>query len=162
MAAMNERSAFIEESGLLFESIGMTRISGRIIGYLMISDKDMVSFEELTQVLQASKSSVSTNIKSTVSVGFIKPMTLPGDRKTYYMLAQDISWKNLFVNRIKLLEIFNELLLKGLNLRTNPKDKSSQWLSKARGFYTRLINEIPLLIEKWETEELKEASDKKI
>ncbi len=32
----------IEESGLLFEQTGMTRMAGRIFGYLLICDEDLI------------------------------------------------------------------------------------------------------------------------
>jgi DNA-binding transcriptional regulator GbsR (MarR family) len=47
----------------------------------MITDKEMVSFDELTQALQASKSAISANVKRLISLGFNKPVTLPDDRK---------------------------------------------------------------------------------
>jgi len=150
MSAINERNKFIEESGILFETMGMTRMAGRIIGYLMITDKEMVSFEELTQVLQASKSSISTNVKACTMVGFIKPITQPGDRKTYYMLSPDISWAGMFRKRAEQLTVLNAMFLKGLQLRSNPKDKTSEWLFKASEFYEWVEKEFPALMDKWD------------
>ncbi|MFN3554535.1 MAG: GbsR/MarR family transcriptional regulator [Bacteroidales bacterium] len=149
MANINERSAFIEESGLLFEAIGMTRMAGRILGYLMVTDKEMVSFDELTQVLQASKSSISTNVKSCIIVGFVKPVTTPGDRKTYYMLSPDISWVDLFEKRTQQLVLFSNLLRKGMQLRTNSKDKPSQWLTNALEFYEWILEHFPKVLAQW-------------
>jgi DNA-binding transcriptional regulator GbsR (MarR family) len=155
MAQVNERSSYIEDSGILFESLGMTRMAGRIMGYLMITDKDMVSFDEFTMVLQASKSSISTSIKALLSTGFIRATTLPGDRKTYYLLAQELSWADLFKSREAQIRYMLEMFSRGYRLRTNPKDKSSQWLIHAMEFYEWMMKEIPELMERWENRNIK-------
>ncbi|ASB49854.1 GbsR/MarR family transcriptional regulator [Alkalitalea saponilacus] len=150
MSTINDRSAYIEETGLLFETFGMTRMAGRILGYLMVTDKEMVSFDELTQVLQASKSSISTNVKAMTQTKFIKPVSVPGDRKTYYMLSDDISWVELFYQRTEQLKYLKALYEKGLNLRSNKKDKSSVWLENAIEFYDWIILEFPEILKKWQ------------
>jgi predicted transcriptional regulator len=147
---INERNTYIEDSGIFFESLGMTRMSGRILGFLMITDKEMVSFDELTAVLQASKSSISTSVKACLVTGFIKAQTLPGDRKTYYSLSQDVSWSELFVRKSLQMEHLREMFARGLRLRANPKDRSSLWLSDAMEFYEWLMKEIPVMMQKWE------------
>jgi DNA-binding transcriptional regulator GbsR (MarR family) len=149
MTSITDRSSFIEHSGLFFESLGMTRMSGRILGYLMVTDKEMVSFEELTHVLQASKSSISTSVKACINTSFVEATTIPGDRKTYYRLSQDISWAEMFKRRLVQLVHMNELFAKAKNLRANPKDKTTQWLADAHSFYEWVIEETPRMLEKW-------------
>lgn len=150
MPTINERSAFVEETGILFESMGMTRMAGRILGFLMVTDKEMVSFDELTQVLQASKSSISTNVKALIQIKFIKPVTNPGERKTYYMLSHDISWSDIFNSKLKELNSLISVFNKALSLRANKNDKPAQWVDKAMEFYEWMGKEFPKLMEKWE------------
>lgn len=155
MPNINERSAFVEESGIFFENLGMTRMAGRIIGYLMVTDKEMVSFDELTQVLKASKSSISTSVKLCVNVHFVKPVTIPGERKTYYMLEPEISWVEIFQRRMEQLNAMHKLLQKGFNLRANQNDKPSEWIKEARDFYGWVLNEFPELLKKWDEHKTK-------
>ena len=150
MSQYNERTSFIEETGLLFENLGTTRMAGRILGYLMITDKEMVSFDELCQVLQASKSSISTNIKSLITLHYVKPITLPGDRKTYYMLSPDLDWVESLMKRVELLKVMNNLFRKGLDLRVNKKDKASEWLRMSVEFYEWVVEEYPKFLARWE------------
>ncbi len=150
MSQYNERTSFIEETGLLFENLGTTRMAGRILGYLMITDKEMVSFDELCQVLQASKSSISTNIKSLITLHYVKPITLPGDRKTYYMLSPDLDWVESLMKRVELLKVMNKLFRKGLDLRVNKKDKASEWLRMSVEFYEWVVEEYPKFLARWE------------
>ena len=155
MPDINERSAFVEESGIFFENLGMTRMAGRIIGYLMVTDKEMVSFDELTQVLKASKSSISTSVKLCINVHFVKPLTIPGKRKTYFMLAPEISWVEIFQRRMEQLNAMHKLLQKGLNLRANQNDKPAEWIIEARDFYGWVLKEFPELLNKWEEHKTK-------
>ncbi len=153
MPQHNERANFIEETGFIFEKLGVTRMAGRILGYLMVSDKEHICFDELTQVLQASKSSISTNLKSLINVEFVKPHTLPGDRKTYYMLSPDIDWSGYLMRRFENIRTMNDHFKKGLSLRVNKKDQVSKWLSGTVEFYDWLLKEYPKFIRQWKEEE---------
>ncbi len=155
MSQYNERTNFIEETGLLFENLGTTRMAGRILGYLMITDKEMVSFDELCQVLQASKSSISTNVKSLITLHYVKPVTLPGDRKTYYMLSPELDWVDSLMKRVELLGVMTNLFRKGLDLRVNKKDKASEWLRMSVEFYEWVLKEYPKFLARWEKEKPK-------
>jgi DNA-binding transcriptional regulator GbsR (MarR family) len=150
MATINERSSFVEESGIFFERVGMTRMAGRIVGYLMVTDKEAVSFDELTQVLQASKSSISTNVRALLQTRLIRASAQPGDRKTYYSLSSDMNWGDYIHKRTHELEALKALFAKGLALRSNKRDASSGWLGEAIEFYDWLTAEFPRIIEKWE------------
>ncbi len=149
-AEYNERANFIEETGMIFERLGVTRMAGRILGYLMVSDKEHVSFDELTQVLQASKSSISTNLKALSNVEFVKPHTLPGDRKTYYMLSPDIDWREYLIRRFENIRTMNNHFKKGLALRVNQKDEVSNWLADTVEFYDWLLKEYPRFMDQWQ------------
>ncbi len=150
MATQNIRAEFVEETGLIYEKLGLTRMAGRIHGYLMVSDKEMVSFDELTQVLQASKSAISTNVKSLLSINFIKAITLTGDRKTYYSLSPEISWSELMKRKMAELNVIKNHFIKGFDLRMNKNDKPAQWLKNASEFYNWMNDEFPLLLQLWE------------
>ena len=150
MTLNSEKERFIEDNGLLFEKLGVTRMSGRILGYLMVADKEKVSFNELTEVLKASKSSISTNLKMLLQIGFVKPLTLPGERKTYYMLSPDMDWQAYFSERLEMIKAMNNMFSKGLQLRTGKKDNAAQWLRKATEFYGFIIKEFPAMLKRWE------------
>ncbi len=150
MSLDTERDRFIEDNGLLFERLGVTRMSGRILGYLMVTDKEKVSFSEMTEALQASKSSISTNLKMLLQIGFVKPLTIPGERKTYYMLSPEMDWKAYFSERLEMIGIMNNMFKKGLTLRSSTKDNAAQWLREASEFYDFIIEEFPAMLKRWE------------
>ncbi|MDD3636887.1 MAG: hypothetical protein RBR84_06535 [Bacteroidales bacterium] len=150
MKHVQNRQEYIEECGLIMEQSGLTRMVGRIIGYLAVTDKELVSFDEFTEVLQASKSTISTSVKMLTSMNLIKAATLPGDRKTYYRLAPDYCWSQIMRLKTGVLSTMYAMFMKGLDFRIRKADKTSQWLTEAAEFYKFMEQEIPVLLDKWE------------
>src|SRR5690554_7373755 len=62
---MTEKENYIEQVGLFYEQYGLPKMAGRILGYLISSDSDNNSFEDLQKSLKASKGSISGDRKST-------------------------------------------------------------------------------------------------
>lgn len=81
-------SEFVEQLGLIGEADGLPRISGRILGLLVIYGGPL-SFAEIAQRLQISRSSVSTNTRLLEHFGIIERVARPGDRQDYFSLAPD-------------------------------------------------------------------------
>lgn len=150
MTDIEKRAAYIEEVGLFFESLGLTRMAGRIHGYLMVNEKEMVCFDELVESLQASKSTISTNLKSLQQIRFIKAVTLLGDRKTYYSLSPDLDWVEYFEQRVKAMDTMIKIFSRGLEFRSNKDDKPSKWLTQTLEFYEWLADEISTMLKSWE------------
>lgn len=79
---------FIEQMGMITQSEGMPRISGKILGLLLIEDGPF-SFGEIAQRLEISRGSVSTNTRLLESLGIIDRVSKMGDRCDYFQLASD-------------------------------------------------------------------------
>jgi outer membrane protein TolC len=80
---------FIEQFGLLLEADGYPRVAGRLFGLLLVTE-DMCSLDELAEQLDVSKASVSINARLLEDKGVIERVTLPGDRRDYYRVAEDM------------------------------------------------------------------------
>ncbi len=147
---MNTKESYIEETGLLMEQAGLTRMTGRILGYLFVCDKERVSFDELTTALKASKSSISTNIRSLLQVGFVKATSLSGDRKTYYSISHGFSWSEIMKSKLKLTGILQKHFEKAIELREEKTDKTTEWLKNGADFYKYICDEFPAFLDQWE------------
>lgn len=134
----------------MFEQFGMARMVGRVFGYLLICDEDAVSFDQIREVLDASKGSISSTTKQLVQIGFIETVSLPGDRKTYFKVT-DIELGKMLSQRMKFFEKFSEVLGKGRKLK-NREDEVSDWLRDASFFYSWIGDEIEQTIQKWHRE----------
>lgn len=79
-----------EELGVYFETHDdMSPLSARIFSVLVLSDFEGVTFEEFVERLEASKSSISTNLQLLQGSGTVIYRTKPGDRKRYFKIAPD-------------------------------------------------------------------------
>lgn len=146
----SKKLEYIEETGLMFEQMGMTRMAGRVFGYLIVSEKDAESFEQIRQVLNASKGSISGTTKQLIQSGLIEPVSLPGDRKTYFKVTT-IEMGCLIKSRMKMFEKFSQTLTKGRKLRQTD-DYMSNWLIEAATFYNWIGDELDKVIDKWHCE----------
>jgi DNA-binding transcriptional regulator GbsR (MarR family) len=77
---------FVEQMGGYFESNGLTRLAGRLLGWLLVCDPERQSSEELAVALNASSGGISTNGRLLIQFGFIERLAVAGDRRTYFRL----------------------------------------------------------------------------
>ena len=93
----------IEEIGRFFDKEGLQPIAGRIMGLLMVMDKEQFTFDEITEELQISKSSASNTLRNLEIRGDIEYVTLPGDRKRYFRMKRTDTFRVMeeFAERMK-------------------------------------------------------------
>ncbi len=91
-------SQFVENMGLHYEDYGVPRIGGRILGLLLLADRPIDS-DEIVDVLQVSRSSVSTNLRTLLMTGLADRVSLPGERSDYYVFSTD-AWEKALEMRL--------------------------------------------------------------
>src|SRR5690349_20114474 len=74
----------IEELGVLHEQSGMQPAAARIISLLLVSDQTELTFEEIYETLNLSKSATSNAINFLLSTGRAEYVTHPGERRRYF------------------------------------------------------------------------------
>lgn len=77
---------FVEQLGGYFESNGLTRLAGRLLGWLLVCNPERQSSEELAAALNASSGGISTNARMLIQFGYIERLGVAGDRRTYFRL----------------------------------------------------------------------------
>lgn len=83
---MKAADRFVEEFGLIAQESGDTRISGRIVGLLVVEGREL-SLSQISECLGVSRASVSTNARQLARRGAIKLTARTGDRQDYYELS---------------------------------------------------------------------------
>ncbi|MEG9327593.1 transcriptional regulator [Salinimicrobium catena] len=82
-----EKMSLIEKLGVIMEKrYKLAPVAARILSSLILSGKQALTFDELVQQLQASKSTISTNLDHLQNIKRIEYFTKPGDRKRYFKL----------------------------------------------------------------------------
>ena len=145
---------FVEEMALYFEETGSTRSVGRIIGWLLVSNPPYQTMNELVEVLQISRSSLSPAMRTLIQLGLVQRFTIPGDRRDYYRMAPGV-WKNALQQRNSQVTRMRELAEKGLDLLSDQPIDQRERLEEMRDLYAFIEAEVPRLIDRWERERAK-------
>ncbi len=77
-------SRFVEEMGQFLGSLGMTPMSGRMWGWLLICEPAEQTAGEIAEALDASRGAISGTARLLASSGLIKRSTRRGDRREYF------------------------------------------------------------------------------
>lgn len=107
-----ELTRFIENMGLYFESSGIPRIGGRVLGLLMIAH-DPLSAEDIAKVLKVSRASLSTNLRMLISGGLVEKTSVLHDRTTYFVFP-DASLEQRMLAGIQSAVVFKKVTEQGL------------------------------------------------
>ena len=123
-----EQQLLIEEIGRHFDSEGLQPVAGRILALLMVQDKEEMTFDEIIQALQISKSSASNGLKALELRDVVEYVTYPGDRRRYFRVKiRDIfSMLDEFDRKMKTMKQFNTRII---DLKSDKDSRVSQFLS---------------------------------
>jgi DNA-binding transcriptional regulator GbsR (MarR family) len=138
---------FVERMALICEKEGMPRIGGRILGYLLATDATL-SLDELAEVLQASKASVSTNARMLEQFGMIERVSALGDRRDFYRVRADPWEQMLRVAQHRwrdMLTVFAEAADR------LPREGGRERAAAAERFHALLLAESDAVLERWRT-----------
>jgi len=150
---MNPQQQYIEEFGLFAEQIGLTRMAGRILAWLLICDPPHQTMHELVDALQASKSSISTTTRLLITFGMLERVSLPGERRDYYRLVPNL-WTSAMERSAQQFAGFRKMADRGLALLADQTPERSQRLQEMHDLYTFIAREFPQIMERWREERI--------
>ncbi|MEQ9442885.1 MAG: MarR family transcriptional regulator [Cyclobacteriaceae bacterium] len=139
----------VERIGVVFEKAGISPVGGRIIGLLMMAEPPYLTFDDLVERTQASRSSVSTTLKFLQAEGLVDYITFSGDRKRYFQLFAS-TWLEIFKDRISSLTDFQQVLEETVALRSSQYPEFNQTLKEVSSLYGDLEEKIKKTLEDWE------------
>lgn len=140
----------IEEVGVLHEQSGMQPAAGRILALLLVSARTELTFEEIYEALNLSKSATSNALNFLLSTGRVEYLTQPGERRRYFRFKLQ-SLKEGVQRSLAGLEAFNIVLKKVLDQRPVGTKEFNATLEETTQFLDFLKEELPLLFQKWES-----------
>lgn len=84
-----ENSVLVEEIGMAIEQRAhLSPLAARIYAALILSSEEGLTFDEIVEWHQASKSSVSNNLNVLIKLNHVEYYTKPGDRKRYFRTSK--------------------------------------------------------------------------
>ncbi len=146
-----EQKHFIEDISLYFEQMGLPRMAGRIVGVLLISNPPEQSMTDLCEVLQASKSAVSTNARLLDEMGLIERVPSPVPRQVYFRFTAG-GWVVFMRMRLRLMASLHQIAERGLELLKDEDPSIRARLQEAHDMFSQIEQELPVLLKRIEAE----------
>jgi DNA-binding transcriptional regulator GbsR (MarR family) len=134
---------FMESMGMYFESFGIPRIGGRILGLLLIAHEPL-SAERIASILKVSRASISTNFRILLTSGLAEKVTFPGDRTTYFVFPASGLEKTLQVE-IQGIDMLKRLIQQGMDalpagdLAYSRMQEMFQWADFLKELYQKAL-----------------------
>jgi DNA-binding transcriptional regulator GbsR (MarR family) len=88
---------FVQEFGGIYESYGLKRLEGLLVGLLLTLD-DPASLDDMVELLGRSKGPISTAARRLADIGVIRRVGGPVNRRNYYAAHPDIFYNNFKFN----------------------------------------------------------------
>jgi len=146
---MDAERQFIEKYSLYFEMTGFMRMGGRILAWLLICDPPHQTMHQLVEVLQTSKSSISTATRYLIQAGFIERISFPGQRRDYYQLRSDFI-SNSFERFVTRIGEMGKLVEHGLSILKGKPEEHRKRLKVLHDYFKFVHKEMPKLLKQWQ------------
>lgn len=146
-----EQKHFIEDISLFFEQMGLPRMAGRILGVLLIADPPEQSNTDLGEILQASKSSISTNARLLTETSLIERVPSPVPRRVYYRFKPG-GWVVFMRQRLKLYASLHQIAEQGLEVLRDKPPEIRERLQEAHDMFSLIELELPALLDRVDRE----------
>jgi DNA-binding transcriptional regulator GbsR (MarR family) len=144
----DKQKELIESFGVIQEQMGLAPAPSRVNSLLTISDEIELTFDDIRETLNLSKSATSNALNVLISLDRIGYKTKSGDRKRYFYSKLD-QWKSKFKNDILALNGYNEMM-KEIAINRNPKTiEYNKKLDELTKFMEYFIKETVIIIDKW-------------
>jgi hypothetical protein len=112
---------------------GLPPITGRIVGWLMISDPSEQSAAEIATAIGASRASLTTSTQLLIAIGLVHTVRRTGQRTVYYRIDDD-AWEKMLRRRIANMASFRNITRDGLAL-LGPKSLRASRIQAADQVY---------------------------
>ena len=138
---------FAEDVGRVFEGFGVSRMAGRVLGWLLICDPPRQSSADLIAALGATKGSISTATRMLQAAGLVDRVAVPGRRGDVFELRPDAFHQAH--DQLGTMRIFRELMERGLAVIGDERSPRAARLRRTRDFYAYLEREFPVLVQRF-------------
>ena len=146
-----EEKHFIEDISLYFEHMGLPRMAGRVLGVLLISNPPEQSLNDLCEVLQASKSALSTTTRLLAEMGLIERVSSAKPREVAFQFKSG-GWVVFMRMRLRLMASLHQIAEQGLELLKNEPAALREHLQEAHDMFSLIEEELPALLKHIEEE----------
>ncbi len=136
---------FIEKVAVAFESMGIPRSAGRIVGWLLLSDGPQ-TMDDLVVGLGLGRATASMSARLLETAGIIQRVRVTGDRRLFYQMSDD-AWFGTIQRTLTSIRDLRDLAREGLRLVDGQSPAARSRLASLESLYTTLFEKINLASE---------------
>ena len=126
-------------------------MAGRVLGVLLICDPPAQSLTDLSGILQASKSSISTMTRLLIEMSLIERAASPIPRQVYFQFKPG-GWVVFLRQRLRLWASLHQIAEQGLELLREQEPALRERLQEAHDMFSLIEDELPALLERVESQ----------
>jgi len=141
------------------ERFGLPRMTGRVLGALLMANPPEQTAEALANTLQASRGSISGATRTLERMGFIDRVSKPGERRDYFRNRPN-AWAEMTKQQTLGTRLFKEMAEKGLAIIGSDDPDVRLGLIEMREFYDFWERELPKVFHDWEAEHERQQTEK--
>ena len=145
-------SRFVEEMGQMLASYGMTPMSGRMWGWLLICEPPEQTAAEIADALHASRGAISGTARLLANTGMIRRTTRRGDRREYFSAPPE-TFESFLESAGRNYRQFREMAERGLEAMADRPPESRARLEEFRDVFAFVEREVPAVIDRFLREE---------
>ncbi len=144
-----ERLAFVEDFGVMFERLGSTRMLGRVWGALMVADPPEMTADELAEVLKASRGSISQATRQLIELGVVQRINKAGIRRDFYKVRPH-AWQEAVRREEHSVVAMQQLFKRGLAAMDGSSCEARRALEESIAFTEFWLGELGGIFARWE------------
>lgn len=144
----DKQKELIESFGVIQEGMGLSPASARVNALLTVADATELTFDQIREALELSKSATSNAINNLLMLKRIGYKTKPGDRKRYFY-SQLGEWQKGFIESMEGLTVYNDVIKSILDNRTEETTAFNNKLEDFTNFISYYQEESIKLIKNW-------------
>jgi DNA-binding transcriptional regulator GbsR (MarR family) len=141
----------IEEFGNIYESHGLRRLQGLIVG-LLLTRSEPVSLDDMVEILDRSKGPISISVRRLDDFDLVRKVEGPNNRRNYYTSHPDIFFNNFKFNMRTVRE--NRALAERFLARVDPEgdetQKTKESLEHMKVFYDLMESFFEDFAKRWQ------------
>ncbi|MGW8527644.1 GbsR/MarR family transcriptional regulator [Nocardiopsis sp. NPDC055824] len=143
------RDDFVRGFSEYWQSQGRPRTEGRIVGYLLLADREAVSAEEIADGARVSRGSVSQSVRRLREMGFVEMVGAPDSRSRLVAMDEDV-WGGFLRNERSYLRRQRDLAASALERLPSLSPPARNRLRNMHDYMSWLDDYHDTLLSHWE------------
>jgi DNA-binding transcriptional regulator GbsR (MarR family) len=144
-----EQVELIEELAHVNETLGSQPAMAKILGLLVVADETELTFDQIKDTLELSKSAVSQALSQLLTAKKISYKTRIGDRKRYFHV-RIVDWDKQVLDQFNGISSLISIYKKVIKSRTSGTPEFNANLEKMTEFLSLLHNQVIATYQKYQ------------